>query len=69
MAAGRGVSEVIIHEDESFERALERFKKQCEKAGILAGLRTHRHYGAPSAMTERRLPACATRLTHPEWSC
>jgi len=25
--------EVIIHDDESFERALKRFKKKCEKAG------------------------------------
>jgi hypothetical protein len=30
------MSEVIIPEDESFERALRRFKKKCEKAGILA---------------------------------
>jgi ribosomal protein S21 len=25
--------EVIIQQDESFERALKRFKKKCEKAG------------------------------------
>jgi small subunit ribosomal protein S21 len=29
------LSEVIIHDDENFERALKRFKKKCEKAGIL----------------------------------
>jgi len=29
------MSEVIIHDDENFERALKRFKKKCEKAGIL----------------------------------
>ena len=44
----RGVSqrmpEVIIHDDESFERALKRFKKKCEKAGILSDLRKHRHF-------------------------
>ncbi len=45
------MSEVIIHEDESFERALKRFKKKCEKAGILSDLRKHRHYEKPS---ERR---------------
>src|SRR5947207_2468014 len=48
--------EVIIHDDESFERALKRFKKKCEKAGILADLRKHRHYekagGADAAATE-----------------
>jgi len=25
------LSEVIIHDDENFERALKRFKKKCEK--------------------------------------
>ncbi len=38
------MSEVVIHEDESFERALKRFKKKCEKAGILSDLRKHRPY-------------------------
>jgi small subunit ribosomal protein S21 len=39
--------EVIIHDDESFERALKRFKKKCEKAGILSDLRKHRHFEKP----------------------
>ena len=43
--------EVIIHDDESLERALRGFKKKCEKAGILSDLRKHRHYEKPS---ERR---------------
>ena len=37
MEAAR-LSEVIIHDDENFERALKRFKKKCEKAGILSDL-------------------------------
>jgi ribosomal protein S21 len=41
------LSEVIIQDDENFERALKRFKKKCEKAGILADLRKHRHYEKP----------------------
>jgi small subunit ribosomal protein S21 len=45
------MAEVIIFADESFERALRRFKKKCEKAGILSDLRKHRHYEKPS---ERR---------------
>ena len=40
--------EVTISDDESFERALKRFKKKCEKAGILSDLRKHRHYEKPS---------------------
>ena len=47
--------EVIIHDDESFERALKRFKKKCEKAGILSDLRKHRHYEKPSERRKRKL--------------
>ena len=49
------MSEVIIHEDENFERALKRFKKKCEKAGILADLRKHRHYEKPSERARRKM--------------
>ena len=51
------LSEVIIHEDENFERALKRFKKKCEKAGILSDLRKHRHYEKPSERRKRKLNA------------
>ena len=46
--------EVIIHDDESFELALKRFKKKCEKAGILSDLRKHRHYEKPSERKKRK---------------
>ncbi len=52
-----GMSEVIIHDDESFERALKRFKKKCEKAGILSDLRKHRHYEKPSEKKKRKMNA------------
>lgn len=48
------MSEVTIHEDENFERALRRFKKKCEKAGILSDLRKHRHYEKPSERRKRK---------------
>ena len=51
------LSEVIIHEDENFERALKRFKKKCEKAGILSDLRKHRHYEKPSERRKRKMNA------------
>ena len=51
------MAEVIIHEDESFERALKRFKKKCEKAGILSDLRKHRHFEKPSEKRKRKLNA------------
>ncbi len=54
------LAEVVIHEDENFERALKRFKKKCEKAGILSDLRKHRHYEKPSEKRKRKMNA-ATR--------
>ena len=51
------MSEVVIHEDESFERALKRFKKKCEKAGIMADLRRHQHFEKPSERRKRKMNA------------
>src|SRR4029077_21006727 len=63
--------EVIIHDDESFERALKRFKKKCEKAGILSDLRKHRHYEKPSERRKRKMNAACrkTRQDHATGCC
>jgi small subunit ribosomal protein S21 len=55
------VSEVILSQDESFERALRRFKKKCEKAGILSDLRKHRHYEKPSERRKRKMNAAVRK--------
>ncbi len=39
---------VKIREDEPFEKALKRFKKMWEKAGILREVRSRTHYVKPS---------------------
>lgn len=51
------MTEVVISSEESFERALKRFKKKCEKAGILSDLRKHRHYEKPSERRKRKMNA------------
>ena len=51
------MSEITIHEDENFERALRRFKKKCEKAGIMADLRRHQHFEKPSERRKRKMNA------------
>ena len=51
------MSEVIFNDDDNFERALRRFEKQCEKAGILSDLRKHRHYEKPSERRKRKASA------------
>ena len=59
------MSEVIIHDDENFERALKRFKKKCEKAGILSDLRKHRHYEKPSERRKRKLNTAMRKNRRP----
>ena len=61
----RFMAEVVIYEDESFERALRRFKKKCEKAGILSDLRKHRHYEKPSERKKRKLNAARRKHRRP----
>jgi small subunit ribosomal protein S21 len=48
---------IRVKEGESFESALRRFKKKCEKAGILSDLRRHQHFEKPSERRKRKLNA------------
>jgi small subunit ribosomal protein S21 len=43
-----------VEPDESFENALKRFKKQCEKAGLMSELRKRQHYEKPSVKRKRK---------------
>ena len=52
---------VRIRENESFESALRRFKKQCEKTGILSELRKREHFEKPSLKRKRKLLASKKR--------
>ncbi|HAS16321.1 MAG: 30S ribosomal protein S21 [Nitrospirae bacterium RIFCSPLOW2_12_42_9] len=45
---------VKVKDNESFESALRRFKKQCEKAGILSEMRKREHYEKPSVRRKRK---------------
>jgi small subunit ribosomal protein S21 len=46
-----------VKEGESFESALRRFKKKCEKAGLMADLRRHQHFEKPSERRKRKVNA------------
>ncbi len=39
---------VVVREDESFENALRRFKKQLQKSGVLGEVKKRRAYDKPS---------------------
>ncbi|PKL51020.1 MAG: 30S ribosomal protein S21 [Nitrospira bacterium HGW-Nitrospira-1] len=39
---------IRVRESDSFENALKRFKKQCEKEGIFSEVKKREHYEKPS---------------------
>ncbi len=46
---------VIVRKEEPFEKALKRFKKACEKAGIISEMKKHQHYEKPSEKRKRKI--------------
>ena len=53
---------VRVKDNEPIESAIRRFKKQCEKAGILAELRKREHYEKPSVRKKRKMREARKRL-------
>ena len=45
---------VQVRDEESFENALRRFKRKCEKSGILTELKKRQHYEKPSIKRKRK---------------
>jgi len=58
---------INIREGESFEAALRRFKKQCEKAGILSEVRKREHYEKPSIKRKKKSLAARKRSAKKHW--
>ena len=52
---------IKIRDGESFEIAMKRFKKQCEKSGVLAELRKREHYEKPSIKKKKKAIAARKR--------
>ena len=53
---------VRVKESEPLESAIRRFKKQCEKAGILSELRKREHYEKPSVKRKKKEAARLRKL-------
>lgn len=45
---------VKVGENESFENALRKFKKQCEREGILSEIKKREHYDKPSIKKKKK---------------
>ncbi|MBI2382919.1 MAG: 30S ribosomal protein S21 [Gammaproteobacteria bacterium] len=52
---------VRVRENESFEVALRRFKRTCEKAGVLTDVRKHEYFEKPSQERKRKRAAAVKR--------
>ena len=48
------LADIKIREGESIEEALRRFKRECEKDGILAEIKKREHYESPSMKRKRK---------------
>jgi len=52
---------VKLKENEPFDIALRRFKRSCEKAGILAEVRRRENYEKPTTVRKRAAAAAVKR--------
>ena len=53
--------EVRVRENEPFDIALRRFKRSCEKAGIMAEVRRREFYEKPTTVRKRNKAAAGKR--------
>lgn len=52
---------VRVKENEPFDVALRRFKRSCEKAGVLAEVRRREFYEKPTSVRKRQAAAAVKR--------
>lgn len=52
---------VKVRENEPFDIALRRFKRSCEKAGVLSEVRRREFYEKPTAVRKRKAAAAVKR--------
>jgi small subunit ribosomal protein S21 len=58
---GESMPHVRVRENEPFEVALRRFKRTCEKAGVVAEVRRREYYEKPTAERKRKAAAAVKR--------
>jgi len=55
------VTKVRVRPDEPFEKALRRFKKKCNKEGLMQRLKEVKHFEKPSEKRRRKLAKAIAR--------
>jgi len=52
---------VKVRDNEPFDIALRRFKRSCEKAGVLSEVRRREFYEKPTSIRKRKMAAAVKR--------
>lgn len=52
---------IKIKDNETLDNALQRFKRQCAKSGVLAEIRKREHYEKPSVKRKKKSEAARKR--------
>jgi len=58
------MAEIKVGKNESLDSALKRFKRQCQKTGVLSELRKREHYEKPSVKRKKKSEAARKRKFH-----
>lgn len=58
---GMWMSEIKVGKNESLDSALRRFKRSCQKAGVLSEVRKREHYEKPSVKRKKKSEAARKR--------
>jgi small subunit ribosomal protein S21 len=58
---GKAMPAVKLKDNEPFDIALRRFKRACEKAGVLAEVRRREFYEKPTSVRKRKAAAAVKR--------
>ncbi len=56
------MAHILLEEGEPIDRALKRFKKECQKAGIPAEVRRREFYEKPSVARKRKEEAARRKM-------
>ena len=55
------MTEIRVKEGESLDNALKRFKRSCQKSGVIAECRKREHYEKPSVKRKKKSEAARKR--------
>ncbi|MCE1246912.1 MAG: 30S ribosomal protein S21 [Firmicutes bacterium] len=55
--------ETIVGENESLEDALRRFRRSCQKSGVMAEMKKREFYEKPSVRKKKKMEARARKKT------